>query len=41
MTTYYYFNDYGDCFTEKGFLTEVEAAEYCEVIGAEYFCKDE
>lgn len=38
--TYYFFDEYGDCFTEKWFALEEEAEVYCEVIGAEYFCTD-
>lgn len=37
--TYYFFDEYGDCFTEKWFALEEEAEVYCEVIGAKYFCR--
>ena len=38
--TYYFFDAYGDSFTEKQFALEEEVEVYCETIGAEYFCTD-
>lgn len=38
--TYYFFDDYGDCFAEKWFATVEEAECYCDKVGAEYFCGD-
>ena len=40
MKLYYFFDEYGECFTEKHFDNEEEASVYCEQIEAEYFCCD-
>jgi hypothetical protein len=37
---YYFFNEYGECITEKDFTNEDDAVNYCEKIGAEYLCCD-
>ena len=40
MTTYYFFDEYGNCFAEKEFYNDGEASEFAEMMGAEYFCTD-
>lgn len=40
FTTYYFFDEYGNCFDEVDFLTEEDAETYAERVGAEYFCTD-
>ena len=41
MKTYYFFDEYGDCFVEKMFDTDAQTEAYAEEIDAEYFCLDE
>lgn len=41
MTTYYFFDEYGECFAEKSFATEEEASNYADRVGADLFCSDE
>lgn len=41
MKMYYFFDEYGECFAEKAFGNEEEAACYAEQIEAEYFCCDQ
>jgi hypothetical protein len=40
MKIYYFFDEYGECFTERSFSNEEEAEFYCQQIGAEYYCTD-
>lgn len=37
MKTYYFFDEYGNCFAERDFGNECEAECYAEQIEAEYF----
>ena len=40
MRMYYFFDEYGECFTECAFGNEEEASFFAEQIGADYFCTD-
>lgn len=41
MKMYYFFDEYGECFAEKAFGNEEEAACYAEQVEADYFCCDQ
>jgi hypothetical protein len=41
MTTYYFFDEYGECIDDGLFPDEEWASGYADMIGADYFCSDE
>lgn len=38
---YYFFDEYGELIEECYFSSEEKASEYCDQIGADFFCSDE